>query len=206
MSRGLFPHCSVYLPRSDPVSRVRQGHAVCASASLSIGASFGQTTLRARYTYLLESPPMRDIALEVSLRFTELRDSVYRYVAYTTRNPAEAEEITQEAFLRLYRTLEGGHQIESIPRWIFSIAQHLSIDRARRRERTLVKPVLAPAGWKLLEESVPDEAPSSESCCSRPRAPSSCGRRWPRSHPSSANVSSCGSKGCAIARLATPSA
>ncbi len=105
---------------------------------------------------------MRDIALEVSLRFTELRDSVYRYVAYTTRNPAEAEEITQEAFLRLYRALDGGHQIESIPRWVFSIAHHLSIDRARRRERTLVKPVLAPAGWKLLEESVPDEAPSSE--------------------------------------------
>jgi RNA polymerase sigma-70 factor (ECF subfamily) len=108
------------------------------------------------------APAVRDIVLEVTARFTELRESVYRYVAYAIRNPAEAEEITQETFLRLYRALDGGHRIESIPRWVFSIAHHLSIDRTRRRERLYVKPVLEPAGWRLLEESVPDEAPSSE--------------------------------------------
>ncbi|MGH9900086.1 MAG: RNA polymerase sigma factor, partial [Pyrinomonadaceae bacterium] len=40
---------------------------------------------------------------KVGQLFERLRDPIYRYLVTTFGNPAEAEEITQEAFLRLYR-------------------------------------------------------------------------------------------------------
>lgn len=98
---------------------------------------------------------------EVTAHFHELRDSVYRYVAYALRNPGEAEEITQEAFLKLYGALKGGQEIACVSAWVFSIARNLSIDRMRRRERLYIEPVLEPV-WRLLEQRVPSGEPSCE--------------------------------------------
>jgi RNA polymerase sigma-70 factor (ECF subfamily) len=70
---------------------------------------------------------------QVTVAFLRLRAPVYRYVAHAHRNPGEAEEITQEAFLRLYRALCRGEKIQNIQVWIFTVARNQAISLARKK-------------------------------------------------------------------------
>ena len=47
----------------------------------------------------------------VAQLFSEARDDVYRYLVSLGLNPAQAQEETQEAFLRLYVTLKKGEKM-----------------------------------------------------------------------------------------------
>ena len=95
----------------------------------------------------------------VAQLFQELRSAVYFYLVSTGSRPAEAEEISQEAFLRLYRELRMGHQVESLRAWIFRVAHNLAIDR-RKAERN-VEP-LAPEIFEELAEARMDPALNPE--------------------------------------------
>ncbi len=58
---------------------------------------------------------------------------VYRYVLRDVGNRADAEEVTQNAFLDAYRALGRGHRPEKPRAWLFGIAKNAT----RRRYRTL---------------------------------------------------------------------
>lgn len=58
---------------------------------------------------------------------------VYRYVLRDVGNRADAEEVTQNAFLDAYRALGRGHTPEKPRAWLFGIAKNAT----RRRYRTL---------------------------------------------------------------------
>jgi len=75
---------------------------------------------------------------EVTRIFLALRDQVFRQVVRITGSPAEAEDITQEAFLRLYAELESGRSIANPRAWLFRVACNLAIDsyRAQRNLNT----------------------------------------------------------------------
>jgi len=76
----------------------------------------------------------RAIAEHVNALWTELSDPVYRYVVSCLRHPADAEEITQEAFLRLFRALTRRHvlarthTIRNPRRYVFRVARNLVLD------------------------------------------------------------------------------
>ena len=70
---------------------------------------------------------------EVTRAFLRLREPVYRYVASAHRNPSEAEEITQEVFLRLYRALCRGERNQNTQVWIFKVARNCAISSARKK-------------------------------------------------------------------------
>src|SRR5689334_6292589 len=72
-----------------------------------------------------ERPPARSVEEQVSLHFLELNTPVYRYLSYACRHQSDAEELTQEVFLRLYRALEANERIESVRHWIFRVARNL---------------------------------------------------------------------------------
>jgi len=72
---------------------------------------------------------------EVTEIFTRLRMPVYRYVLSIVADPAEAEDVAQEAFLRLYTVARGGGKVENVPAWIFRTAHNLAVDRVRKRDR-----------------------------------------------------------------------
>ena len=56
---------------------------------------------------------------------------MFRYVLMATGDPSEAEEIVQEAFLRLVRWRPDSEH--ATPRnWLFKVARNLIIDRRRR--------------------------------------------------------------------------
>lgn len=69
---------------------------------------------------------------------------------------AEAEDIAQEAFLRLYSHLQTGGAVPHLRAWLFRVAHNLAIDRQRREQRA--EPLTA-AGWQELSEQLADPAP-----------------------------------------------
>lgn len=52
-----------------------------------------------------------------------------------TGNLARAQELTQETFLRAFRTLEKGEVFENPQAWLFRVASRLAIDEHRRKGR-----------------------------------------------------------------------
>jgi RNA polymerase sigma-70 factor (ECF subfamily) len=77
----------------------------------------------------------RSVEEQVSVHFLELSSPVFRYLSYACRHHGDAEEITQEVFLRLYRALDANERIENVRHWIFRVARNLMIDRAKRLKR-----------------------------------------------------------------------
>ena len=60
--------------------------------------------------------------------YQQLYLPVFRYVMCKTRNPGKAEDLTQEAFLRLYRLLHDQRPVENPKAWLFTVAHNLAID------------------------------------------------------------------------------
>lgn len=64
--------------------------------------------------------------------FDRYHDAVYRYLHRLTGNPDEAEELTQETFVRLLEHEVDGDKTKS---WLFTVARNLVRDRSRTRRR-----------------------------------------------------------------------
>ena len=58
---------------------------------------------------------------------------IYNLTYRMLHNGSEAEEATQEAFIRAYRHLDSYDPGRPFSSWLFSIASHYCIDRLRRR-------------------------------------------------------------------------
>lgn len=61
-------------------------------------------------------------------------DALYRTAYHLSRNHAEAEDLTQETFLRAYRAYDG-YRGGNIRSWLFAILRHAFIDERRRLGR-----------------------------------------------------------------------
>ena len=71
---------------------------------------------------------------QVASAFEKWRVSIYRYLCIAGGNPSEAEEITQECFVRLFRELHAAKPVENPQRWLFRVAHNLLIDHTRRTQ------------------------------------------------------------------------
>ncbi|MGH9962653.1 MAG: RNA polymerase sigma factor, partial [Pyrinomonadaceae bacterium] len=97
---------------------------------------------------------------KIAQLFVQMRDSVYHYLLVAFGNPAEAEEITQEAFLRLLRHLHSGRVVDSNLRsWIFRVAHNLAVDQQRGRK---FESLLGAEGWEEICQSRLDPRPDAE--------------------------------------------
>ena len=65
----------------------------------------------------------------------EYKDKIYSYVSRMLGDPYEAEDVTQEAFVRAYRSLPRFRGASSFHTWLYRIASNLAIDVVRRRKR-----------------------------------------------------------------------
>lgn len=91
--------------------------------------------------------------------FEALKMPVYQYLLSVFGEPAEAEDLTQEAFLRLYRALHKGQEINNIRFWVFRVAHNLAIDK--RKHRQFVS-VLQVDNWDEVEQNLPDNGLNPE--------------------------------------------
>jgi RNA polymerase sigma-70 factor, ECF subfamily len=60
--------------------------------------------------------------------------SVYRYLVRLVGDASDAEDLTQETFLRMARGLAGFEGRCSLSTWVFRIARHAGLDLIRRRQ------------------------------------------------------------------------
>jgi hypothetical protein len=68
----------------------------------------------------------------VTRYFEQWRDPVNRYLVAVFGHWGEAEEITQETFLQLYRSLDSGQYIDNVRAWVFRV-QKLQVWRRDNR-------------------------------------------------------------------------
>jgi RNA polymerase sigma-70 factor (ECF subfamily) len=87
---------------------------------------------------------------KVIAHFEQLRVPVFRYLLRKTHDMGRAEELTQEAFLRLCRHLHEGRTLENPKAWLFTVANNLAID-TNRNDSHLTD--LDEHSWKEIEES-----------------------------------------------------
>ena len=80
----------------------------------------------------------------VTRLFEEARDDVYRYLLTLGLYPPQAQEATQEVFLRLYATERQGEEIQNPRAWIFRVAHNLGLKiRARQHSEEPFNPDMA---------------------------------------------------------------
>lgn len=66
------------------------------------------------------------------------KDRLYNLGYRMLRNPSDAEEIAQEAFLHVFRAIQSFQTDQRFSTWCYRIASNLCIDRLRRRPDTRV--------------------------------------------------------------------
>lgn len=64
--------------------------------------------------------------------FTEHRDAIHRFLSSMTRDPAEAEDLTQETLLRAHTKLATLDDESRIVPWLYRIATNIARDRFRQ--------------------------------------------------------------------------
>lgn len=69
----------------------------------------------------------------VSAAFEAHRDELFTFLARTTRDDEEAEDLVQETFLRLAREARAGRVPDQLRGWLFRVASNLAMSRFRRR-------------------------------------------------------------------------
>lgn len=68
--------------------------------------------------------------------FAVLRRPVYRYLLSSAGNRLDAEDLTQETFLHLVRSVRRGDTPDNLKAWLFQVAHNLLVDWQRGCNRT----------------------------------------------------------------------
>jgi RNA polymerase sigma-70 factor, ECF subfamily len=84
-----------------------------------------------------ESSATAKLRDQVSRLFEEARGDVYRYLLTLGLHPPQAQEATQEVFLRLYATLRKGEKIRNARAWIFRVAHNHGLKIRARQDAEL---------------------------------------------------------------------
>jgi RNA polymerase sigma factor (sigma-70 family) len=81
----------------------------------------------------------RQAETQVTNWFREHAEGVYRYLAGVYGSDEDAEEVTQEAFLRLYEAMAHREVIENPRAWVFTVARRLMLNRVKGSKYETVK-------------------------------------------------------------------
>jgi len=92
----------------------------------------------------------------VTVAFESYHAELYNFLRRSTRDDAAAEDLLQEAYLRLTREVDAGRTPEHVRGWLYRVASNLAISRGRRR--------MTAFDWmsRYGRQSVGDDVPSPE--------------------------------------------
>ena len=101
------------------------------------------------------------ISAEVTTYFLAYQQSVNRYLVHKGCPKIDAEDVTQEAFIRLYRVRLKGQRIDEagVLPWVLTVARRLAIDRLRHKQ---VEQAVCSELTRNLAETLPDEGQNCE--------------------------------------------
>lgn len=83
---------------------------------------------------------------------------IYNFIRYYIGNSAEAEDITQDVFMRAWRNLDKFDQDRSFKTWLFSIAKYASIDWLKKKKTLPFVNFEDAEGRNTLIETLIDES------------------------------------------------
>lgn len=106
-----------------------------------------------------ERQDLEAIREDVARHFVVLRDRVYWYLRRRDCSPLDAEEITQETFLRLHRVLMEGTHVQDVLFWTLAVSRRIATDRFRHCQYE--RPLLVELS-RNLADTLPDEGPTCE--------------------------------------------
>jgi RNA polymerase sigma-70 factor (ECF subfamily) len=90
------------------------------------------------------------------------RSPVIHFLYRMVQNQAVAEELAQEAFLRVYRSRESYEPTAKFTTWLFRIATHLALNWLRDHRRERVQESLDRETLEGAARQVPDRLPTVE--------------------------------------------
>ncbi len=99
--------------------------------------------------------------LDFASIFREYQQPIYNYLLRMTQNHAEAEDLTQETFIRVHRSLATFRGEASLSTWLYRIATNVSFDHFRRKSTRQAKVSLSFEETDLDQKWVTDEITSS---------------------------------------------
>jgi RNA polymerase sigma-70 factor, ECF subfamily len=111
-----------------------------------------------RPAILATSARASEIECEVVGLFDQFRDPVLRYVLSFGICVHDAEEISQEVFLALFRHLQLGRGRQNLRGWIFRVAHNLALKLRHANQRSRAR---TECDWTLAEDQI-DPSPNPE--------------------------------------------
>lgn len=85
--------------------------------------------------------------------FEQFREPIFRYLVVTFGSQTEAEDITQEAFIKLYHAFQEGKQIENLKAWLYRVAHNSALNQIRHQQ--FISP-LGEMEWSEIANSLTD--------------------------------------------------
>jgi len=92
----------------------------------------------------------------------QYKNRIFSYVCRLTHDSPDAEDLTQEVFIRAYQSMSAFRHDAAVDTWLYRIATNLVIDRYRRARR-------APQTIPVVEDG--DEGLRDIPCCARDADP-----------------------------------
>jgi len=84
------------------------------------------------------------------------QNRLYRYLLRLVREPAEAEDLFQQSWLRVAEKIRTYDPTRSFDSWLFTVARNLALDHLRRvRPQSLDEPALRGSDSESLAERLP---------------------------------------------------
>lgn len=84
------------------------------------------------------------------------QDKIWSMAYYMTKNHHDAEDVAQEVFLKLWRSLDSYREDCEVSVWIMRIAKNACYDYLRKRKRTQAEPLTVEYEGEQVERSLPD--------------------------------------------------
>lgn len=91
---------------------------------------------------------------ELEELYNAYRTDLYRYLCHLTHDPAEAEDLLSETFLRALRRLHTYHGDCAVKTWLFGIAHNVWLESLRKRRPTVSADDLLET--YLTDDTLPD--------------------------------------------------
>lgn len=77
---------------------------------------------------------MEDNRLDINEIYNRYHRDVYHFALYFTNNKQEAEDITQETFIKIMKSISSLKDPERLKTWILTIARNTAMDLQRKRK------------------------------------------------------------------------
>ena len=90
-----------------------------------------------------------DDAQALSMLYEQFRRPIHTYIYRLLGNQEDADDVTQEVFVRAFLAWDGLYERHNLSAWLYRIATNLCVDQLRRRKRI--------AWWSLAHRNPHDD-------------------------------------------------